>query len=56
MGASLTERRRVEDEGLKINYLLGLIKLSNNLNIDSETFLFVSFFSPVFPLIASPNF
>ena len=28
-----------KSEGLKINYLLGLINLSNNLNIDSNTFI-----------------
>ena len=28
-----------KSEGLKINYLLGLTKLSNNLNIDSEVFI-----------------
>ena len=28
-----------KSEGIKINYLLGLTKLSNNLNIDSETFI-----------------
>ena len=28
-----------KSEGIKINYLLGLIKLSDNLKIDSETFV-----------------
>ena len=35
----LNMSQKEKSEGIKINYLLGLAKLSNKLNIDSETFI-----------------
>ena len=37
--ANFEKKRGTSGEGVKINYLLGLIKLSDNLKIDSDTYI-----------------